>query len=60
MTSDQVLSHPANILTSRQRETFFGQGYLCLPGFVPRARLARLKAASDAAVERTRSLVASG
>ena len=59
MTPDQVLSHPPNILTSRQRESFFAQGYLCLPEFVPRALLTRLEAASDAAVERTRSLGAS-
>ena len=59
MTPDQVLSHPPDILTSRQRESFFAEGYLCLPEFVPRALLIRLEAASDAAVERTRSLVAS-
>jgi hypothetical protein len=59
MTPEQVLSHPPDILTSRQRESFFAEGYLCLPEFVPRALLTRLEAASDAAVERTRSLVAS-
>ena len=59
MTPEQVLSHPPDILTSRQRETFFAEGYLCLPEFVPPARLVRLKAASDAAVVRTRSLAAS-
>lgn len=59
MTPDQVRSHPPNVLTARQREGFFAQGYLCLPEFVPRATLGRLRAASDAAVARTRSLVAS-
>ena len=59
MTPEQVLSHSSNVLTARQRESFFARGYLCLPEFVPHAKLARLKAASDAAVERSRSLVAS-
>ena len=59
MTPEQILSHEANFLTAEQRESFFAQGYLCLPAFVPRAVLTRLRAASDAAVARTRSLVAS-
>ena len=59
MTPDQILSHPPSILSSKQRESFFAQGYLYLPEFVPQALLARLRAASMAAVARTRSLVAS-
>ena len=59
MTPEQVLHHAPNVLTEKQRETFFAEGYLCLPEFVPGRLLARLRAASNAAVERSRSLFAS-
>ena len=56
MTPEQVLHHAPNILTVKQRETFFAEGYLCLPEFVSEPLLSRLRAASSAAVERSRSL----
>ena len=59
MTPDQVRSRPPRVLSAEQRESFFAEGYLCLPEFVPRALLTRLRAGSEAAVVRTRSLLAS-
>lgn len=59
MTPDRIRSFAPSVLSAEQRETFFDQGYLCLPDFVPPTLLPRLCAASDAAVARTRSLVAS-
>ena len=58
MTPEEIMSLPPTVVTPEQRDTFFAQGYLCLPGVVPEHQLSSMRAASDAAVARTRSLTA--
>ena len=59
MTPDQILSHPARVLTQAQREFYFAKGYLLLEGFVAKDWIARLRAASDELIERSRAVTRS-
>jgi ectoine hydroxylase len=59
MQPEQVLKHPANVLTEAQRTAYFGDGYLVLPGYVPAAWLARLRAATSELLERSRGVARS-
>ncbi len=56
MTPEQVLSHPPRVLTQAQREFYFSEGYLLLPKILPAEWLARLRAATDELVERSRKV----
>jgi ectoine hydroxylase len=59
MTPEQVLAVAPKVLTQRQREYYFANGYLLLEGIMPEATIARLRAVTDAMVEETRSLARS-
>ena len=59
MTPDQILSIPPKVLTQRQREFYFEQGYLLLERVIDETWLARLRAATDEMVERSRSVTRS-
>lgn len=59
MTPEQILSIPPRILTQSQREAYFRDGYLLLERVVDEGWLARLRAATDALVERSRAVRAS-
>lgn len=59
MLQDQVLSHPARVLSEDQRAQFFEQGYLVLPDFVPAEWLQRLRQAQAELLERSRALTQS-
>ncbi len=56
MTPEQVLSHPPRVLTQAQREFYFSEGYLLLPEILPAEWIARLRAATDEMVERSRKV----
>ncbi len=59
MTPEQVLSHPPRVLTQEQREFYFEHGYLLLERIIPDDWLERLRAATQALVERSRSITKS-
>lgn len=54
MTPEQILSHPARVLTEAQRRAYFETGYLAAPGVIPAEWLARLIALSDELMEESR------
>ena len=55
MDIKEILSQPAKILTESQRETYFDQGYLSLPGFLDNALLKRIVDVSAAFVEESKN-----
>lgn len=60
MNVEQVLSHPPRVLTQAQREAYFEQGYLCVEGLIPEAKLQHLRATTQAFIERSREESLSG
>src|SRR5690349_1133455 len=56
MTPEDVLSIKPKVLTARQREDYFEQGYLLLEQIIPAATIEHLRAVTDSMVEQTRSL----
>jgi hypothetical protein len=56
MTPEKVLSHPARVLSQEQRESYFRDGYLLLPGILSDEWIRRLRAVSDEFVEKSRSV----
>lgn len=59
MTPEQVLSLPPRVLSQRQRERYFEDGFILLEGIVPKDWLAKLRAATDELVERSRAITKS-
>jgi len=59
MTPEQVLGIAPRVLSQAQRESYFNDGYLLLPEIIPPDWLRRLRASSDAFIERSRSLARS-
>ena len=59
MTPDEVLSVPPRVLTQAQRDSYFEQGYLLVERIVPESWLQRLRAVTDAMVERSRAVAVS-
>jgi len=56
MLQDKVMEHEPLVLSRAQRQSFFEQGFLVLPDYVPEAWLARLRAALADLLERSRGL----
>jgi len=56
MTPEQILSHKPRVLTQKQREFYFEQGYLLLERIIPEEWLERLRAATDELIERSRKV----
>jgi len=54
MKPQDVLAHPANVLTDAQRRAFFEHGFLALPDYVPERWLVRLRAAMAELLDRSR------
>ncbi|MGY9056566.1 MAG: phytanoyl-CoA dioxygenase family protein [Alphaproteobacteria bacterium] len=54
MTPEEILSYPPRVLTQEQREVFFREGYLGLPGFVEAETVKRLQATTERFVELSR------
>src|SRR3989440_4992432 len=59
MTPERVLQHPPLVLDQRQRERYFEDGFLTVPGYVGAAWLDRLRAVVAAKIEESRMLTAS-
>ena len=59
MLRDEILKHPARVLTETQRAAFFAKGYLTLPNYVPERWLARLRAALAELMVRSRNVTQS-
>ncbi|HMH52920.1 MAG TPA: phytanoyl-CoA dioxygenase family protein [Candidatus Acidoferrum sp.] len=59
MTPDGVLRHRPLVLDQRERERYFADGFLTVPGHVGAAWLARLRAVVAEKVEASRALTAS-
>src|SRR5436190_22297510 len=55
MKPQDVLAHPANVLSDTQRRAFFEQGFVVLPDYVPERWLMRLRAAMAELLDRSRS-----
>ncbi|UCH48489.1 MAG: phytanoyl-CoA dioxygenase family protein [Betaproteobacteria bacterium] len=56
MTPEQILEIPPRILTRQQREFFFANGYLLLERVLDEEWIARLRAATDEMIERSRAV----
>lgn len=56
MKPEDVLAHPARVLTPAQRTAYFTDGFLVLPDYVPAAWLHRLQAATQAMLDRSRNV----
>jgi ectoine hydroxylase len=59
MTPEQILSIPPRVLTQRQRESYFEDGFLLVERAIDAHWLARLRAATDRLVERSRGVTRS-
>jgi ectoine hydroxylase len=59
MLRDEILKHPACVLTETQRAAFFAKGYLTLPDYVPERWLARLRTALAELMMRSRNVTQS-
>jgi ectoine hydroxylase len=59
MTPEQILSHKPLVLSQKQREFYFENGYLLLERIVPAEAIERLRRATDEKVEETRALTKS-
>jgi ectoine hydroxylase-related dioxygenase (phytanoyl-CoA dioxygenase family) len=55
MKPQDVLAHPANVLTEAQRHAFFDKGFVVLPDYVPEHWLSRLRAAMAELLDRSRA-----
>ena len=55
MTPEDILSHRPRVLTQKQREDYFQDGYLLVERFVDAVWLEKLKAGIDRLVERSRA-----
>ena len=54
MTPEQVLSIKPKILTQKQREFYFENGYILLEKLLPDSWIERLRAATDEMVDKSR------
>jgi len=59
MTPEEVLSIPPTVLTQKQRESYFADGYLLLEKIVSDDWLARLRAVTDEMVDESRGITKS-
>ncbi len=55
MTPDEILAIKPRLLTQKQRERYFENGFILLENFVPEATLERLRAVTEAMVEKSRA-----
>ena len=56
MTPEDILSHPALVLSEVSRKHYFDHGFLVEPGFVPNDWIERLKAVTQRLFEEARHL----
>jgi ectoine hydroxylase-related dioxygenase (phytanoyl-CoA dioxygenase family) len=55
MQPQNILRHAPTVLSDQQRETFFRDGFLVLPDYVPAAWLVRLRVAMTELIDRSRA-----
>ena len=56
MTPEEILAIEPRVLTQAQREFYFREGYLLLPGVIGPDWIGRLREATDRLVERSRGV----
>lgn len=56
MLTEEVLKHPAKVLTEAQRAAYFEDGFVLVEGMISPDWIARLRDASDALIERSRKI----
>jgi hypothetical protein len=56
MKPEDVLAHPASVLTEAQRAAYFSDGFLVLPDYVPKPMLDVLRDATAALLDRSRTV----
>ena len=54
MSPEEILNTPAKVLTQKQREAYFEDGYLLVESFIEQEWLEKLRGAVDNLVERSR------
>ncbi|HEX6213024.1 MAG TPA: hypothetical protein VF136_19750 [Methylomirabilota bacterium] len=59
MITERVLAQPPLVLAQRERERYFEDGFLIVPGYVSAAWLDRLRAVVAAKIEESRTRTAS-
>jgi ectoine hydroxylase len=59
MTPEDILSHPARVLSSAQREAYFADGFLATGPVIPQAWMDRLCETSERLLEESRRVTAS-
>jgi ectoine hydroxylase len=59
VTPEDILAHPARVLTEAQRHRYFETGYLAADGLIPAEWLARLNELSNAFLDKSRALTKS-
>ena len=59
MTPEDILRHPARVLSAAQRAAYFADGFVAVDGLVPADWLGRLNAVSDALLEESKTVAAS-
>ena len=60
MTPEEILSRPARVLSARQREAYFTDGYIMVEKLIPEEWLDRLRAVTAEFVEQSRTVSESG
>ncbi len=56
MTPEDILSHPASVLTKEQRAFYFANGFVAVDGLIPPDWVRRLTARSNELLEQSRSV----
>jgi ectoine hydroxylase len=59
MTPEDILSHPARVLTTAQREAYFRDGFVTVEGAIPADWLEKLQQTSDRLLDESRGVTAS-
>ena len=60
MTPEDILKHPARVLTQAQRECYFDHGYVGVESIVPKDVLAELQAVTADFLDKSRHETESG
>lgn len=59
MNPEQILKHPAKVISEAQRRSYFEDGFLLLERAIPQNLLERLRTASDELIDRSRAVTQS-
>jgi ectoine hydroxylase len=59
MTPEDILSHKPRVLTQKQREFYFENGYICLERIIPEEWVERLRQTTKEMIDRSRSVTKS-